>query len=76
MPRENLPMPRTPRLGASERRLHSLAAKLETIARLSPTAGALFQDWIDRLIAGESIETVQPEMDRFLEVWNKARRRR
>jgi hypothetical protein len=76
MPRENLPMPRTPRLGASERRLHSLAAKLETIARLSPTAGALFQDWIDRLIAGEPVESIKPEMDRLRQVWAAQHRRR
>jgi hypothetical protein len=56
--------------------VQDLASKLQEIARISPTAGTLIEEWLDRLIAGESIETVQPEMDRFLEVWNKARRRR
>ncbi len=56
-------------------RAADVAAKIEQIAKLSPTAGAMFEDWINRLLAGEPIENVQPEMERMLEVFKKHRPR-
>jgi hypothetical protein len=52
-----------------------LVEKIERIARISPTTGQLFEEWIDRLIAGEPLESVKAEMDRVLALYNKKRKR-
>lgn len=67
-------MPR-PRRPPNEDRIQRLAEKIGRIGELSPTAGALFDEWIERLIAGEPLESVQPEMERVLALFKKSRRR-
>lgn len=58
-----------------QERVRRLAAQLQKLAEVSPTTGEVFEDWIDRLIAGESIEDLKPEMDRLIEIYKRHRRR-
>lgn len=60
----------------TEDRAARVAAKIEQIAKVSPTAGALFEEWIDRLLAGEPLESVQPEMERLRAILKAPRRKR
>lgn len=52
-------------------RATALAAKVERIARVSPTAAALIEEWVDRLIAGEPMEDIEAEAKRLGEVLKK-----
>lgn len=55
-------------------RATALAAKVERIGRVSPTAAALIEEWVDRLIAGEPMEDIEAEAKRLREVLNKRRK--
>jgi hypothetical protein len=55
-------------------RATALAAKVERIGRVSPTAAALIEEWMDRVIAGEPIENIQAEATRLREVFNRLRK--
>jgi hypothetical protein len=56
-------------------RVRRIVEQLQAIERISPTAAELFVDWIDRLLAGEPLESVKPEMDRLNELFDAARKR-
>lgn len=64
-----------PRRPPTSGRAAKIAAKIERLAEMSPTTGLLFVEWIDRLLAGESLEEIEAEMRRVLDVVTKHRRR-
>lgn len=66
-------MPR--RRMTQEERVARIGKQLEAIERISPTTVDLFEEWIDRLIAGEPLSSIKPEMDRLNELLDAARRR-
>jgi hypothetical protein len=47
--------------------------RLKELEKLSPTTLELIEHWVDRLIAGESIESIRPEMDRLIALFKKRR---
>jgi hypothetical protein len=70
-------MPRRPRSSTKDD-VKRISEKLEHLERMSPTLGALLHEWIDRLLAGESLEDIQAEMARVegvLATVKKPRRR-
>ncbi len=51
-----------------------LEAKLAQLHTISPTTVTLFEEWAERLLAGETIDDLQPEFDRLLKVYAARRR--
>lgn len=50
--------------------------QIERIAKLSPSMLELFENWIDRMLAGEPLEDIKPEMDRLAAIVNARKKRR
>jgi hypothetical protein len=56
-------------------RIKRLMVKLQRLQRESPTAVELIGEWIERLVAGEPLESVKPEMDRVLALFQAKRKK-